>query len=483
MHFKVTKFIGAKAVSEGWNEYESVDGLEIKSSLDEIRVKIIDEMAITEVEGMGSVILSRENRTAKLGNKAEGKIKVGDKIWLLSREAENEFRDGTRENFEGAAALIEVTDRETEKKQEIYVKERAFSQEKSNKSINIILGGIVFTLLIVGTFLGYQKRTENEQKNKYEEIKNGVEEKIKEIESVRTVNVETALQLAQSAESIANNAGVAEKKYGTELTELRKQIIEVKKSLGGENIEHEVAYDTALIKEGEDIFKGIATKDDIAYLWSANLGQINMLNPNLKSTEKIVSDERIKTWMGIFNNGEKWYGYDQNKIYEIKRNELVETGIKGITSVGEMTGWNGLIYVLDNGNQNIMKISNGEGKVWLKEGTALSEEAVSMSIDSDIWVLGKSGKIYQYNRGSEEKFNMSALTSLNSAGHLRTSDKINFIAYVTDDNTVVIYGKDGKILGKYNFGGIKINDIGIENSNKAILVLAKNGKIYRIRVK
>ncbi|KKQ30382.1 MAG: hypothetical protein US46_C0008G0039 [Candidatus Shapirobacteria bacterium GW2011_GWF2_37_20] len=151
--------------------------------------------------------------------------------------------------------------------------------------------------------------------------------------------------------------------------------------------------------------------------------------------------------------------------------------------MGEMTGWNGLTYVLDNGNQNIMKLNEGEGKKWLKEETVLAEEMTGMSIDSSIWVLGKSGKIYRYNRGVEEKFAMSALTSQSFAKSLKTSEQVNFLAYVTDENTVVIYGKDGKILGKYNFGERKINDIGIENQNKAVLVLAKNGKIYRIRIK
>jgi hypothetical protein len=187
--------------------------------------------------------------------------------------------------------------------------------------------------------------------------------------------------------------------------------------------------------------------------------------------------------LGIFNNGEKWFGYDQNKIYEIKRNDLVENEVKGVVTVKEMTGWNGLTYVLDNGVLNIIKLGGGEGRAWLKEGTSLSEEASSLSIDSSIWVLGKSGKIYQYIRGGEEKYVMSFLPMMTQASNLRTSDKVNFLAYVTDENTVVIYGKDGKILGKYNFSKIKINDVGIENQIPAVLVLANNGKIYRIKIK
>ncbi|HBP50728.1 MAG: hypothetical protein US68_C0010G0017 [Candidatus Shapirobacteria bacterium GW2011_GWE1_38_10] len=483
MQYKVSKLIGPVGAEKGWEGIEETNRVELRNDSEEIRVNIDREEAEIYIQGGGSVILIRENKIARLANKVKGKIKTGDKIWLLSQEAESEFNKNIRENFEGATIVIEIPGEEVEKKQEIFVKERAFFQERNNKSVNLILGLVVFLLLIVGTFLGYQKRTEAEQKKKFEEIKSGVEEKIKEIEGVRTLNIETALELARNAESITNNAGVAEKRYFQELAELRNKITEIKKSLGGENTEYEVAYDTSLIKEGEDLFKGMAVGGGVAYLWSQSLGQVNAVDPNLKSMEKIISDERIKTWLGIFNNGEKWYGYNQNKIYEIKRNELTETEIGGVATVGEMTGWNGLTYVLDNGNQNIMKLNEGEGKKWLKEETVLAEEMTGMSIDSSIWVLGKSGKIYRYNRGVEEKFAMSALTSQSFAKSLKTSEQVNFLAYVTDENTVVIYGKDGKILGKYNFGERKINDIGIENQNKAVLVLAKNGKIYRIRIK
>lgn len=483
MHYKVTVFVGTKAESEGWHKVESRDEVEINNGREKIWIKIVDERAIINVIGDGSVLILREDKTARLVNKSEGGIKVGDIVWLLNDEAENEYKNGEREVFSGAAVKIEFHNIEPKKREEIFVNEKTIFREGNNKNANLVLGFIVFGLLIAGTFFGYQKRTENEQMKKYEEIKSEVEKKLTEIEGVRTINIETALELTQNAESIVNNAGKAEKKYLSELTELRKQISEIKKSLGGVNVEYELAYDTVLIKEGNDMFKGMAVKDEVVYLWSENLGQVNMVNPNLKSTEKIVGDERIKTWLGIFNNGEKWYGYSQSKIYEIKRNELIETEISGIKTVGEMTGWNGLIYVLDGGNQNIMKLNNGQGNIWLKEGVILSEEMVSMNIDSNIWVLGKSGKIYRYNRGVEENFNMSALTNLASAKYLRTSDQINFLAYVTDENTVVIYGKDGKILGKYNFGEIKINDIGIENQNKAVLVLTKNGKIYRIKIK
>ncbi|MFA5025155.1 MAG: hypothetical protein WC503_01420 [Candidatus Shapirobacteria bacterium] len=483
MRYKVKKFIGAKAQNSGWQISENNEGFKLKNNLESVFVKITRESAVIEVSGSGEVLIVRENKTARLVTTAKGKIKIGDKIWLLNETAKGEYQNGERNNFEGAAIMMEFTDEKIENRQSIYVNEKPFFQEKNNKSLNMILGGVVFVLLIAGTFLGYQKKTTNEQNKKFEQTRSEVEAKILEIDSVRSVNIETALQLARNAEDLIGNSGITEKKYISQLTELKTKIGEIIKTLGGENVEYEIAYDTSLIAEGNDLFSGMAIKDGVAYLWSAALGQINMIDPLLKSKEKIVEDERIKSWLGIFNNGEKWYGYNQNKIYEIKRNELVETEISGVQTIGEMTGWNGLTYVIDNGNQNISKLTQGEGNIWLKNGITLKETISSISIDSSIWVLGASGKIYKYTQGVDENFEMSFIPASTSAKKLRTSDKVNFLADIIDENTVVIYGKDGKILGKYNFSNIKINDIGIEKQNNAVLVLAKNGKIYRIKIK
>ena len=223
--------------------------------------------------------------------------------------------------------------------------------------------------------------------------------------------------------------------------------------------------------------------DNLVYLWSSDLGQINFVDIKLKSTEKIVSDDRIKLWLGIFLNGDRHYGFDQNKIYEIKRNNLVDSEIEKINNIGDINGWNGLFYVLNNDHKKIEKLSGNNGIDWLKEGINLKEEATGMAIDGDIWVLGKSGKIYHYSRGEEKKYEMSFIPSLTTGKSLKTNAEVDFLAYVADNNTVYIYHKDGKILGKNNFGKTIINDIGIETQNRAVLVLASDGKIYRIKIK
>lgn len=336
MEHRLTKLIGEKALKNGWNEINQKNRLGLGNNLEVIEIEINRENIRVKIVGEGSVLIRRGNIMARLKNGNKGQIKEGDEIWLLNKPAEDEFSRGEKENFEGAAVKVEIR----KESQNIFIKEKSQSLEKNKTTINLILGFVVLGLLIAGTFFGYQKRTQNEEKNKIEKATEQINKIEAEIEGVRTINIETALQLAKKADSIIDEVKVVDKKYIDKLASLKTKIEEIKKGLGEESIDYEIAYDTALISEGGK-FKGMTIRDNLVYLWSTDLGQINLVDIKLKSTEKIVSDGRIKLWLGTFDNGDRRYGFDQNKIYEIKRNSLIETEIKEIKNIGDINGWNG----------------------------------------------------------------------------------------------------------------------------------------------
>jgi len=84
--------------------------------------------------------------------------------------------------------------------------------QKAINQLNLILGLVVLGLLIAGTFLGYHKRIQNENKNKIETAKEEINKIETEIESVRSINIDTALELAQKAELIISQIKVTDKK-------------------------------------------------------------------------------------------------------------------------------------------------------------------------------------------------------------------------------------------------------------------------------
>ena len=482
MQYQTRIFINEEAKGEGYVVRDSGSVIELSRDQSSIKASLSENNLEIISEGEFVAIIQREGKTAKLPTKSQGKVMAGDIVWLLSLGGAEDFYNNKGKEIERAGVRLEIIQDRIEPKKEIYINSKAKSMERRNPTFNIILGGVVLLLLIAGTVLGYQKRKENENKRNYEELKVSFEKSKSEIESVRTMDIETALKLAKEAEEKLSNSFGAEIMFGKEINSMREEMAKIKQSLGGEGVNYEEAYDTSLIKEGAG-FEKMGIKDEVVYLWSPSLGRIDMVNIPLKSTENITTNDKVKEWMGIFYGGDnKWYGYQKNKLIEITRKEMNEKEIENIAQAAELSGWNGLIYLIDNEDRSIKKVSNNKGNNWLKNEKNLAEDGVSLTIDGGIWILGKSGQIYHYNRGEEEKFEMSSIPLSVNPKSLRTNDKIDFLAYVTEDKYVVICGKDGKILAKYSFGDIKINDIAI-GQNNSVLVLAGDEKIYRIKVK
>ncbi len=72
------------------------------------------------------------------------------------------------------------------------------------------------------------------------------------------------------------------------------------------------------------------------------------------------------------------------------------------------------LYVLDAGNKEIYKygaISDGYGDRirWLAQDQSISVTPVDIAIDSDVWVLGDSGVVERFRRGSREQFTLSGV--------------------------------------------------------------------------
>lgn len=474
MKLRVSRHLNWLLKESGWEEVESENEVVLQKENEKIAIRLFKKRLSTEIIGGGQIIFKRGEAISRLTSGVEGELKSGERIWLLSSGAVEEFARGKRDNFEEAALVAESCHKE-EGRGEIYVREKRFFDERKSKSLNLLLAAGILSLLILGTIFGYRKKTELETAKKYQEIRQKVEVKIEKIESVRSMDMEAALTLAKEAEGLLDES--------SQLADLKQKIDELKKGLGAENIDFPVAYDSTLILEGENQFEGMASRENIVYLWSKEKGEINAIDFNVGAKDKIMADEAIKNWREIFNGGEKWFGFDDKSIYEIKRSGIEKNREIGIENPKYLYSWGSLIYGVDEVKSKIVKIAQNGNTDWLNADTKLEEKVEGMTIDGNIWILGESGKIYLYSRGKREDFKMSFVFSGTKVRKLESSDKVNFLAYIVDDKNVVVYEKNGKILGKYNFGNKKINDIAIDNLKKAVLVLAQDGKIYRIEIK
>ena len=444
----------------GWQLREERKGIFLEKEGERIGVELGKRKLRAVVEGVGKVAIVREGKIAYLSDHSQGAIEVGDEVWIMT-EVKVKIDFVKKEKF----------------KQDIFVSERRWFDQRVSKELNLILGAGVLAILIGIIVLGYQKRSSAMEQSKFENVQAEFREELKKAQEIREKEPDKSLEIAERAVEKLKEHKFKKSDLINEINKLTEAGISYQNKLGRENKNYEVAYNTKLIYEGDRQFDGLTSKESVIYLWSKERAEVIAVNLEMKSKDKIAEDERIKKTEGVFNNGERWYGYGENKVWEIKRNAVEDSPIE-LMGIDQVKAWKGLIYALNNEQKQIVKLGGSSWTKW--NSTPLSTTMTGMAIDGDIWTLSEGAQVYKFTRGERVDFEMSFKPPAVNPGKIVTSDKVNIVAFVNDDK-VWIYGKNGKILARLNFGKNEIVDIAIENPKEAILVLAADGNIYRVK--
>lgn len=444
----------------GWQLREERKGIFLEKEGERVGVELGKRKLRAVIEGAGKVAIVRESKMAYLSDQSQGEIRVGDEVWIMT-EVKVKIDFVKKEKF----------------KKDIFVSERRWFDQKVSKELNLILGAGVLAILIGIIVLGYQKRSSAMEQSKFESVQTEFKEELKKAQEIRDKEPDKSLAIAERAVEKLKGYKFKKSELIDEINKLTEAGISYQNKLGRENKNYEVAYNTKLIYEGERQFDGLASKESVVYLWSKERAEVIAVNLEMKSKDKIAEDEKIKKTEEVFNNGERWYGYGENKVWEIKRNAVEDSPIE-LMGINQVKAWNGLIYALNNEQKQIVKLGGSSWTKW--NSTPLPTTMTGMAIDGDIWTLSEGAQVYKFTRGERVDFEMSFKPPAVNPGKIVTSDKVNMVAFVNDDK-VWIYGKNGKILARLNFGKNEIVDIAIENPKEAILVLAADGNIYRVK--
>ncbi len=146
--------------------------------------------------------------------------------------------------------------------------------------------------------------------------------------------------------------------------------------------------------------------------------------------------------------------------------------------------YQGNIYILDSAKAVLKFVAGagGYGKSSYFSGSAPDmSQAVSMSIDGDVWILFKDGTIKQYTKGQEDPFSLQGIdTPLKSPTKIYTTRDLTHLYVLDNDNQrVVKLGKDGTFKAQYQnalFG--KAEDLTVSEKDSTVYVLS-GGKVYQ----
>jgi hypothetical protein len=156
---------------------------------------------------------------------------------------------------------------------------------------------------------------------------------------------------------------------------------------------------------------------------------------------------------------------------------------------GGLASYFGNIYVLDKKQNQIFKFvqtDSGFSKTnYFSSASPDLSKAVSMAIDSSVYVLTSDGTVTKYTKGSAENFSLAGFDKplSNPTGIMTNAGTDNIYILDNGNSRVMVFDKSGNYKNQYQAGVIKsAKDFEVLEKDKKIYVLS-GGKVYQIDLK
>ncbi|HUD09667.1 MAG TPA: hypothetical protein VMR77_02615 [Patescibacteria group bacterium] len=187
------------------------------------------------------------------------------------------------------------------------------------------------------------------------------------------------------------------------------------------------------------------------------------------------------------------YGLTQTAVYTLNpdgtNKKSVITNDSDWKSVGGLSTYIGNLYILDKSQNQILKYVNSDsGFVKANYFSSTSPDlskAVSIAIDSSIYVLTSDGNISKFTKGSSDTFTIAGLdTPLANPTRIYTNLNDDNV-YVLDNGNqrIAVFDKSGNYKNQYQAAILKnAKDFEVLEQDKKIYVLS-GGKTYEIDLK
>jgi len=187
------------------------------------------------------------------------------------------------------------------------------------------------------------------------------------------------------------------------------------------------------------------------------------------------------------------YGITQDLVFSLNSDGTnKKTLIKNDNNwqqIGGLSTYNGNVYVLDKKQNQILKFVQTDSgflntNYFTGTGPDLSK-AVSMAIDSDVYILSTDGTVTKYTKGNADNFSLTGLDMPLSrpTGIITNADDDNIYILDNGNSRIVVLDKSGNYKAQYQASVIKTaKDFEVLEKDKKVYVLS-GGKVYEIDLK
>lgn len=357
------------------------------------------------------------------------------------------------------------------------------------KRLTFIFVFIIFVILVWSVGLGYQRRQENKQIEKIKISRQLIEKKLKQANEEAFLNLTPALNYVTEAKTeLAALKKTVNKKHQKEIEDINLLISSTEaKLLKKEKKNSQEFFDLAVENKDAQGTKLSLDKDNLliideekktGYLLSLTKKSLEKKElPELKTGGLIAYYQDL---IFIFVPGEGIYKIDQGKSKKIIEND------KEWKEPISLRVYNGNIYLLDKGKDEIYKYLVAEEGYSSKQsyfvsGSAIDlSDAISMAIDGAVYI-NFSNYIAKYVSGIRDEFKISfpgENISLTTVFTDRDLEKV--YAWDKDHGVIYVMAKNGSYEKQIDSSIIsKATDFVVFENNIYLLV---GQKIYKIEI-
>lgn len=216
---------------------------------------------------------------------------------------------------------------------------------------------------------------------------------------------------------------------------------------------------------------GLANIGDNFYIFNPENNYIYFYNIQTKEA-KIVNNTsanvgRLKQLS--FLDDDNLIGYDQNQgltTFNTIDNKLIPLKIERAhetVEIKDLCVYGGRIYLLEPTSNQIYKYSKtidgfGKEEAWIQDGTNIAD-ALSLTIDSSVYVLKKDGQIFKLYKNKKEEFVLDNIQPILSVQDLNAANAQEKVKIFTDSDRTYLYLLDGP--------------------SKRLIILSKQGKLIK----